>query len=299
MIESSTAGNAEAICAIAGQVRKVFADTTGTQFVLLQALVRVQSADLVESQEYAKKERSLESVYDTIGDLFEGHPDLQAEFVNFLPKKMQSKMNGSRANRTASTQHRVTPTNKPQSIDEHGKGAAGSSVGAATSADRALKSRGDRGPLDQPVVGPTTVGAMPEPKRRDTAPVRPCKPFAAAPATSVDATGAADDTRNGSPSGATKLDDASAVKKNDAATHEVSAADRNETSSTGDSAAEHDDPGSKSHDGSPGTQRTDPDTGGESAAKHSHPDHPSPTRPVPETTPKRLKTELSTGSSTE
>lgn len=42
------------------------------------------------SQEYAKKERSLESVYDCIGELFDGHADLQAEFVNFLPKKMQS-----------------------------------------------------------------------------------------------------------------------------------------------------------------------------------------------------------------
>jgi hypothetical protein len=39
---------------------------------------------LAHHQEYAKKERSLESVYERIGELFDGHADLQAEFVNFL-----------------------------------------------------------------------------------------------------------------------------------------------------------------------------------------------------------------------
>jgi hypothetical protein len=236
-------------------------------------------------------------VYDTIGDLFEGHPDLQAEFVNFLPKKMQSKMNGSRANRAAAAQHRLTPTNKPidGSIDERNKAATSNPPGAATSADRPLESQGDRRPPDQSIVE-LKADPRPEPGRREEAPVRPCKPSSTSSTTSADVTSAADDTRDGSPSCATKLNDASASKHKDPVEDEVSAADRNETCSNGDSAVEHSDPGSKSNDGSP-IQRSDPDTGGESAAEHCDLKHPSPTRPrpVPETSPKRQKTEPSTG----
>ena len=243
-------------------------------------------------QEYAKKERSLGSVYDTIGDLFEGHPDLQAEFVNFLPKKMQSKMNGSRANRAAAAQQRDTLTNKSQdgSIDAH-KVAASNVVGPATPADRPLDTLGDRRTVEPK--------ANPMPERRDTAPVRPCKPCATSPTTADDvSSNAADDTntRDVSPSCAPNLNDGSTAKHNDPDEGDVSAADRNEACSNGDSAAEHDDPSSKSNDGSP-AERNNPDSDGASATEQPDPDHSSRTRPVLETSPKRLKTEPSTGSS--
>ena len=243
-------------------------------------------------QEYAKKERSLESVYDTIGDLFEGHPDLQAEFVNFLPKKMQSKMNGSRANRAAAAQQRDTLTNKSQdkSIDAY-KAAASNVVGTATSADRPIDTL--RGKPGESSVEPK-ANLMPE--RRDVAPVRPCRPSATSPTIAGDVSKAVDDTCTRDGSCATNLNDGSAVKHNDPAEGDVSAANRNEACSNGDSAAEQDDPSSKSNDGLP-TERNNPDSDGALIDEQPDPDHPSQTRPVLESSPKRLKTEPSTGSS--
>lgn len=256
--------------------------------------VHICCADLAESQEYAKKERSLESVYDRIGDLFEGHPDLQAEFVNFLPKKMQTKMNnGSRVgvNRAgaSSQQHGDTPALKlpGESTDEHNKAATSNAAEDATSADGPLDTLRVRRPPDGYVVG-HRPNARPEPARHATAPVRPRERFSeTSPTTSADATNAAGD--GGNPSCATKRIDDSAGARTIIDDGDVSATKHTDTGSNGRLIAEDDGPGS--NDDSPGEHnRTDSE--GDSPADHNESDHDESIRPA-ENSRKRLKTEPS------
>lgn len=266
--------------------------TVRSTFCLVNTRVYICCADLAELQEYAKKERSLESVYDRIGDLFEGHPDLQAEFVNFLPKKMQTKMNnGSRVgvNRTGTSaqQQGDTRVHKLQGepTDEHNKAATSNTAEDATSADGPLDTLSVPCPPDGSVVEPRP-NSRPEPARHETAPVRPCEKISDTSSTaSANATSAAGD--GGNASRATKRIDDSAGERTDDG--DVSATEHTDTGSNGGSINKDDDPGSND-DSTAERKRTSSED--DSPAEHNESDHASPIRPA-ENSWKRLKTEPS------